>query len=198
MFFHQTWKDPRLAYCETNLNLTLDYRMADKLWLPDCYFLNSKDTFVHDMTVENRMFQLHPDGTVHYGIRWVSQGSGEPPGRFHNSHWVSHERTLKNTWRILLLFKPVLHCPLTHPTQFSTDILGCVVSNLGFCCCFCLEWPFPWIQILAIIQLLTQMPSLSINPPCFFQLENQCLSIIDILLFIFVSFFSHAEREGVI
>ncbi|XP_059534435.1 gamma-aminobutyric acid receptor subunit theta [Myotis daubentonii] len=69
MFFHQTWKDPRLAYCETNLNLTLDYRMADKLWLPDCYFLNSKDTFVHDMTVENRMFQLHPDGTVHYGIR---------------------------------------------------------------------------------------------------------------------------------
>ncbi|KAK1346530.1 hypothetical protein QTO34_000386 [Cnephaeus nilssonii] len=69
MFFHQTWKDPRLAYCETNLNLTLDYRMADKLWVPDCYFLNSKDTFVHDMSVENRMFQLHPDGTVHYGIR---------------------------------------------------------------------------------------------------------------------------------
>uniref|UniRef100_G1PV65 Gamma-aminobutyric acid receptor subunit beta n=1 Tax=Myotis lucifugus TaxID=59463 RepID=G1PV65_MYOLU len=69
MFFHQTWKDPRLAYCETNLNLTLDYRMADKLWLPDCYFLNSKDTLVPDMTVENRMFQLHPDGTVHYGIR---------------------------------------------------------------------------------------------------------------------------------
>ncbi|KAF0886515.1 GBRT protein, partial [Crocuta crocuta] len=69
MFFHQTWKDPRLAYYETNLNLTLDYRMLEKLWVPDCYFLNSKDAFVHDVTVENRVFQLHPDGTVRYGIR---------------------------------------------------------------------------------------------------------------------------------
>uniref|UniRef100_A0A8C8WUK7 Gamma-aminobutyric acid receptor subunit theta n=1 Tax=Panthera leo TaxID=9689 RepID=A0A8C8WUK7_PANLE len=69
MVFHQTWKDPRLAYYETNLNLTLDYRMLEKLWVPDCYFLNSKDAFVHDVTVENRVFQLHPDGTVRYGIR---------------------------------------------------------------------------------------------------------------------------------
>ncbi|XP_045141449.1 gamma-aminobutyric acid receptor subunit theta [Echinops telfairi] len=69
MFFHQTWKDPRLAYYETNLNLTLDHRMLDKLWVPDCYFLNSKDAYVHDVTVENRVFQLHPDGTVRYGIK---------------------------------------------------------------------------------------------------------------------------------
>ncbi|XP_069320088.1 gamma-aminobutyric acid receptor subunit theta-like [Eulemur rufifrons] len=69
MFFHQTWKDSRLAYYETNLNLTLDYRMHEKLWVPDCYFVNSKDAYVHDVTVENRVFQLHPDGTVRYGIR---------------------------------------------------------------------------------------------------------------------------------
>ncbi|XP_031530945.1 gamma-aminobutyric acid receptor subunit theta [Vicugna pacos] len=69
MFFHQTWKDPRLAYYETNLNLTLDYRMFEKLWVPDCYFLNSKDAFVHDATMENRVFQLHPDGTVWYSMR---------------------------------------------------------------------------------------------------------------------------------
>lgn len=69
MFLHQTWKDTRLAYYETNLNLTLDYRMHEKLWVPDCYFVNSKDAFVHDVTVENRVFQLHPDGTVRYGIR---------------------------------------------------------------------------------------------------------------------------------
>ncbi|XP_031195416.1 gamma-aminobutyric acid receptor subunit theta [Mastomys coucha] len=69
MFLHQTWKDTRLAYYETNLNLTLDYRMHEKLWVPDCYFVNSKDAFVHDVTVENCVFQLHPDGTVRYGIR---------------------------------------------------------------------------------------------------------------------------------
>lgn len=81
MFFHQTWKDPRLAYHETNLNLTLDYRLFEKLWVPDCYFLNSKEAFVHDTTVENRVFQLHPDGTVRYGIRWVPQGPEDHPGR---------------------------------------------------------------------------------------------------------------------
>nr|XP_044996476.1 gamma-aminobutyric acid receptor subunit theta isoform X2 [Jaculus jaculus] len=69
MFLHQTWKDSRLAYYETDLNLTLDYRMHEKLWVPDSYFVNSKDGFVHDVTVENRVFQLHPDGTVRYGIR---------------------------------------------------------------------------------------------------------------------------------
>ncbi|KAM6143208.1 gamma-aminobutyric acid receptor subunit theta [Erethizon dorsatum] len=69
MYFYQTWKDSRLAYYETNLNLTLDYRMHEKLWVPDCYFLNSKDAFMQDTTVENRVFQLHPDGTVRYGIR---------------------------------------------------------------------------------------------------------------------------------
>ncbi|CAO2621578.1 Gamma-aminobutyric acid receptor subunit theta [Lemmus lemmus] len=69
MFLHQTWKDTRLAYYETNQNLTLDYRMHEKLWVPDCYFVNSKNTYLHDITVENRVFQLHPDGTVRYGIR---------------------------------------------------------------------------------------------------------------------------------
>ncbi|XP_069895659.1 gamma-aminobutyric acid receptor subunit theta [Dipodomys merriami] len=75
MFLHQTWKDSRLAYYETNLNLTLDYRMYEKLWVPDCYFLNSKDAFVHDVTVDNRVFQLHPDGTVRYGIRLTTKAA---------------------------------------------------------------------------------------------------------------------------
>ncbi|XP_066212218.1 gamma-aminobutyric acid receptor subunit theta [Saccopteryx leptura] len=71
MFFHQTWKDPRLAYNETDQSLTLDYQMFEKLWVPDCYFLNSKDALVHDMTVNGRIFQLHPDGTVQYGM-WLT------------------------------------------------------------------------------------------------------------------------------
>ncbi|KFO32206.1 gamma-aminobutyric acid receptor subunit theta [Fukomys damarensis] len=69
MYFYQTWKDSRLAYHETNLNLSLDYSMQEKLWVPNCYFLNSNDAFMQDAIVENRVFQLHPDGTVRYGIR---------------------------------------------------------------------------------------------------------------------------------
>ncbi len=72
MYFQQYWRDKRLAYIGIPLNLTLDNRVADQLWVPDTYFLNDKKSFVHGVTVKNRMIRLHPDGTVLYGLRWVT------------------------------------------------------------------------------------------------------------------------------
>lgn len=72
MYFQQYWRDKRLAYSGIPLNLTLDNRVADQLWVPDTYFLNDKKSFVHGVTVKNRMIRLHPDGTVLYGLRLVS------------------------------------------------------------------------------------------------------------------------------
>ncbi|XP_003356958.4 gamma-aminobutyric acid receptor subunit beta-1 [Sus scrofa] len=69
MYFQQSWKDKRLSYSGIPLNLTLDNRVADQLWVPDTYFLNDKKSFVHGVTVKNRMIRLHPDGTVLYGLR---------------------------------------------------------------------------------------------------------------------------------
>ncbi|XP_058857182.1 gamma-aminobutyric acid receptor subunit beta-4 isoform X1 [Acipenser ruthenus] len=69
MYFQQSWRDKRLAYTALSLNLTLDNRVADQLWLPDTYFLNDKKSFLHGVTVKNRMIRLHPDGTVLYGLR---------------------------------------------------------------------------------------------------------------------------------
>uniref|UniRef100_A0A3B5QIG0 Gamma-aminobutyric acid type A receptor subunit beta2 n=1 Tax=Xiphophorus maculatus TaxID=8083 RepID=A0A3B5QIG0_XIPMA len=69
MYFQQAWRDKRLSYSEISLNLTLDNRVADQLWVPDTYFLNDKKSFVHGVTVKNRMIRLHPDGTVLYGLR---------------------------------------------------------------------------------------------------------------------------------
>lgn len=71
MYFQQYWRDKRLAYVGIPLNLTLDNRVADQLWVPDTYFLNDKKSFVHGVTVKNRMIRLHPDGTVLYGLRCV-------------------------------------------------------------------------------------------------------------------------------
>lgn len=71
MYFQQYWRDKRLAYSGIPLNLTLDNRVADQLWVPDTYFLNDKKSFVHGVTVKNRMIRLHPDGTVLYGLRSV-------------------------------------------------------------------------------------------------------------------------------
>lgn len=69
MYFQQAWRDKRLSYSDIPLNLTLDNRVADQLWVPDTYFLNDKKSFVHGVTVKNRMIRLHPDGTVLYGLR---------------------------------------------------------------------------------------------------------------------------------
>lgn len=75
MYFQQAWRDKRLSYNVIPLNLTLDNRVADQLWVPDTYFLNDKKSFVHGVTVKNRMIRLHPDGTVLYGLRSVASVS---------------------------------------------------------------------------------------------------------------------------
>ncbi|KAH0520230.1 Gamma-aminobutyric acid receptor subunit beta-1 [Microtus ochrogaster] len=80
MYFQQSWKDKRLSYSGIPLNLTLDNRVADQLWVPDTYFLNDKKSFVHGVTVKNRMIRLHPDGTVLYGLRH------DFPFEFHSSY----------------------------------------------------------------------------------------------------------------
>lgn len=77
MYFQQAWRDKRLSYSEIAYNLTLDNRVADQLWVPDTYFLNDKKSFVHGVTVKNRMIRLHPDGTVLYGLRWVNEETDE-------------------------------------------------------------------------------------------------------------------------
>uniref|UniRef100_UPI00358F29FA gamma-aminobutyric acid receptor subunit beta-3-like isoform X1 n=1 Tax=Myxine glutinosa TaxID=7769 RepID=UPI00358F29FA len=69
MYFLQYWRDPRLSYTGISFNLTLDNRVVDHLWVPDTYFLNDKRSFVHGVTVRNRLIRLHPDGTVLYGLR---------------------------------------------------------------------------------------------------------------------------------
>lgn len=84
MYFQQYWRDKRLAYSGIPLNLTLDNRVADQLWVPDTYFLNDKKSFVHGVTVKNRMIRLHPDGTVLYGLRLVQKDK-----RPTMSFWVS-------------------------------------------------------------------------------------------------------------
>ena len=68
---HYVCTHKRLSYNVIPLNLTLDNRVADQLWVPDTYFLNDKKSFVHGVTVKNRMIRLHPDGTVLYGLRSV-------------------------------------------------------------------------------------------------------------------------------
>jgi len=66
----QYWRDARLAYsgsADDNMTLTGDF--ADKIWVPDTYFINDMDSFLHGVTELNRMIRLYGDGSVVYGSR---------------------------------------------------------------------------------------------------------------------------------
>lgn len=69
VFLHQSWRDSRLAYNHTNETLGLDSRFVDKLWLPDTFIVNAKSAWFHDVTVENKLIRLQPDGVILYSIR---------------------------------------------------------------------------------------------------------------------------------
>ncbi|XP_078667338.1 gamma-aminobutyric acid receptor subunit beta-3-like isoform X1 [Branchiostoma floridae x Branchiostoma belcheri] len=75
IFLRQYWQDNRLAFEDIDANLTLDGRLSDRLWVPDLFIPNSKQAFLHKVTVDNKLLRLHPDGTVLYGQRITAKVS---------------------------------------------------------------------------------------------------------------------------
>lgn len=65
----QRWTDPRLAF-HGNDSFTLDARLVELLWVPDTYIVESKRSFLHDVTVGNRLVRLFSNGTVLYALRY--------------------------------------------------------------------------------------------------------------------------------
>ncbi|KAH0623634.1 hypothetical protein JD844_006594 [Phrynosoma platyrhinos] len=68
IFLRQRWTDERLCF-EGNKSLSLDGRLVEMLWVPDTFIVDSKKSFLHDITVENRLIRIYPNGTVLYAIR---------------------------------------------------------------------------------------------------------------------------------
>lgn len=71
IFLRQRWTDERLVF-EGNKSLSLDGRLVELLWVPDTFIVDSKKSFLHDITVENRLIRIFPNGTVLYALRWES------------------------------------------------------------------------------------------------------------------------------
>ncbi|XP_053548918.1 gamma-aminobutyric acid receptor subunit pi-like [Bombina bombina] len=68
IFLRQRWTDERLCF-EGNKSLSLDGRLVELLWVPDTFIVDSKKSFLHDITVENRLIRIYPNGTVLYALR---------------------------------------------------------------------------------------------------------------------------------
>ncbi|XP_037655265.1 gamma-aminobutyric acid receptor subunit pi isoform X1 [Choloepus didactylus] len=68
IYLRQRWTDPRLVF-EGNKSFTLDARLVEFLWVPDTYIVESKTSFLHEVTVGNRLIRLFSNGTVLYALR---------------------------------------------------------------------------------------------------------------------------------
>ncbi|XP_053307597.1 gamma-aminobutyric acid receptor subunit delta [Spea bombifrons] len=72
VYLRQSWRDERLSYNHTTKTLGFDSRFVEKLWVPDTFIVNAKSAWFHDVTVENKLIRLQPDGVILYSSRITS------------------------------------------------------------------------------------------------------------------------------
>ncbi|GLV35758.1 Ligand-gated chloride channel homolog 3 [Carabus blaptoides fortunei] len=72
MYLNQYWKDERLAFSTDEEILTLSGDFAEKIWVPDTFFANDKNSFLHDVTERNKLVRLNGDGSITYGMRFTT------------------------------------------------------------------------------------------------------------------------------
>ncbi|KAG8290595.1 Gamma-aminobutyric acid receptor subunit alpha-4 [Homalodisca vitripennis] len=71
-YFRQTWVDRRLAFLSDKVTLALSITMLERIWKPDTYFYNGKQSYLHTITTPNEFVWLYQDGRVLYSSRLVS------------------------------------------------------------------------------------------------------------------------------
>ncbi|CAG2107586.1 unnamed protein product, partial [Medioppia subpectinata] len=72
LYLNQYWKDERLSFSENNYELTLSGDFAERIWVPDTFFANDKNSFLHEVTEKNKMVRLKSDGYIAYGMRFTT------------------------------------------------------------------------------------------------------------------------------
>ncbi|XP_066245543.1 gamma-aminobutyric acid receptor subunit beta-like isoform X1 [Euwallacea similis] len=72
LYLNQYWKDERLAFSNEDEILTLSGDFAEKIWVPDTFFANDKNSFLHDVTERNKLVRLNGDGSITYGMRFTT------------------------------------------------------------------------------------------------------------------------------
>jgi hypothetical protein len=65
-YFRQYWNDPRLAFKKTPslVSITPGYEYGRALWIPDTFFVNEKESFIHAITTKNEFVRIDYTGNV--------------------------------------------------------------------------------------------------------------------------------------
>ncbi|CAL8402095.1 unnamed protein product [Boreogadus saida] len=69
VFFRQSWRDERLRFDGPMQVLPLNNLLASKIWTPDTFFHNGKNSVAHNMTTPNKLLRLMNNGTLLYTMR---------------------------------------------------------------------------------------------------------------------------------
>ncbi|GFR72356.1 gamma-aminobutyric acid receptor subunit beta [Elysia marginata] len=84
MYLNQYWRDERLQFINnsslmeglednsTITAMTLTGAFAEKIWVPDTFLANDKNSFLHDITEKNKMVRLYGNGSLVYGMRFTT------------------------------------------------------------------------------------------------------------------------------
>ena len=70
-YFRQFWTDNRLSFNSTSQleELAMNWAFLNRIWRPDTFIVNGKDSYLHKMTVPNRFIRISPKGQIAYSQR---------------------------------------------------------------------------------------------------------------------------------
>ncbi|GAB6027320.1 hypothetical protein CHUAL_001603 [Chamberlinius hualienensis] len=74
-YFRQTWIDKRLELKGPFPTMTLGQSTLSRIWIPDTYFLNGKQSHLHTLTVPNRLIRIDQNGRIFYSQRLTIKAS---------------------------------------------------------------------------------------------------------------------------
>ena len=72
IMLHLSWVDRRFepwAYNVEGEAVEFDSTRMDKLWVPDLFFPNEKQSYVHDVFMPNKMLRIYKGGKIAYTSR---------------------------------------------------------------------------------------------------------------------------------
>jgi Neurotransmitter-gated ion-channel ligand binding domain len=117
-YFRQTWVDQRLRFSGTT-EMAVHIKMLQKIWKPDTYFLNGRDSYLHTITEPNKLLRINPNGTILYSMRLPSilSSPGNLTGIYNLSAYCALEQLLKSQYSMSVsrcmhkqIFAALLRC----------------------------------------------------------------------------------------
>ncbi|XP_076042746.1 uncharacterized protein LOC143026366 isoform X3 [Oratosquilla oratoria] len=78
LYLRQVWHDPRLRFNGTDWGLTefsMNWMFAERLWKPETFFINGKNSYAHKITAPNMFIRLAHNGQITWSMRLTVRAS---------------------------------------------------------------------------------------------------------------------------